>query len=56
MSNPAVRAYDPAYAYEMAAIIKRGMEEMHGEDKDVIYYITAYNENSRDARQGEGRR
>ena len=45
MSNPAVRAYDPAYAYEMAAIIKRGMEEMHGEDKDVIYYITAYNEN-----------
>ena len=45
MSNPAVRAYDPAFAYEMATIIRRGIEEMHGERKDVIYYITAYNEN-----------
>ncbi|MCH2641349.1 MAG: pyruvate dehydrogenase (acetyl-transferring), homodimeric type [Candidatus Thalassarchaeum sp.] len=45
MTNPAVRAWDPAYAYELATIIKHGIEEMCGEEKDVIHYITVYNEN-----------
>jgi len=42
---PAVKGYDPAFGYEMAAIIENGVKEMWGEDKDVIYYVTAYNEN-----------
>ena len=45
MTNPAVRAWDPAYAYELATIIKHGIEEMCIEEKDVIHYITVYNEN-----------
>jgi len=40
-----VKGYDPAFGYEMAAIIENGVKEMWGEDKDVIYYVTAYNEN-----------
>jgi len=44
-TNPAVRAWDPAFAYELAAIIKYGIEEMHVENKDVLHYIAVYNEN-----------
>ncbi|MCH1512684.1 MAG: pyruvate dehydrogenase (acetyl-transferring), homodimeric type, partial [Acidimicrobiales bacterium] len=44
-TNPAVRAYDPAFAYELATIIKRGIDEMYKENKDVMYYIAVYNEN-----------
>src|SRR5690606_34616984 len=51
---PAVQAYDPAFAYEIGAIVKSGIERMYGADSrenggeldpDVIYYITLYNEN-----------
>jgi len=45
LTCPAVRAWDPAFGYEMAAIIEHGVEEMWGQDKDVIYYISAYNGN-----------
>lgn len=41
---PSVRAYDPAFGYEMAVIIQHGMQEMFGEEKDLIYYIMAMNE------------
>eukprot|EP01059_Diplonema_ambulator_P033775 TRINITY_DN720_c0_g2_i1.p1 TRINITY_DN720_c0_g2~~TRINITY_DN720_c0_g2_i1.p1 ORF type:complete len:1036 (+),score=371.31 TRINITY_DN720_c0_g2_i1:56-3163(+) len=44
MTNPACRAYDPAYGYEVAIITQQGINEMWGEDKDVIYYIMLYNE------------
>jgi len=44
-TNPAVRAYDPAFAYELATIIKHGIDEMYKENKDVMYYIAVYNEN-----------
>jgi pyruvate dehydrogenase E1 component len=44
-TNPAVRAWDPAFAYELAAIIRHGIEEMYAQDKDVIHYIAVYNEN-----------
>jgi pyruvate dehydrogenase E1 component len=44
-TNPAVRAYDPAFAYELATIIKSGIDEMYKENKDVMYYIAVYNEN-----------
>ena len=43
---PNCRAYDPAFAYEMAVIIRDGIERMYGEDpQDCFYYITLYNEN-----------
>jgi pyruvate dehydrogenase E1 component len=43
---PSVRAYDPAFAYEMAILVEHGINEMYGvPQKDEIYYITLYNEN-----------
>lgn len=43
---PACRAYDPAFAYEVAAIIEHGIDHMYGSDpEDVFYYVTLYNEN-----------
>ncbi len=43
---PACRAYDPAFAYEVATIVREGIKEMYGDaQKDVFYYLTLYNEN-----------
>ena len=42
---PNCKAYDPAFAGELAIIIERGMQEMMVEQKDVFYYITLMNEN-----------
>jgi pyruvate dehydrogenase E1 component len=46
---PTCQAYDPAFAYEMAAIIEVGLKRMYsGPDNcgdSVFYYIAAYNEN-----------
>jgi pyruvate dehydrogenase E1 component len=47
---PAVQAYDPAFAYEIGAIVRDGIERMYGSqtpdaDRDIIYYLTLYNEN-----------
>jgi len=46
-TNNAVISYDPAYGYEIAHIIKSGLERMYGgthQDPNVIYYLTVYNE------------
>ena len=45
LAFPNLRAYDPAYAYETATIIKDGLKRMIEDDEDVFYYITIYNEN-----------
>jgi pyruvate dehydrogenase E1 component len=46
---PAVQAYDPAFAYEVGAIVQAGLTRMYGggppDETDVFYYITLYNEN-----------
>jgi pyruvate dehydrogenase E1 component len=42
---PSVRAYDPAYAYEMAVIILDGMRKLYEEGDSAIYYLMAGNEN-----------
>ena len=43
---PNLRAYDPAFAYELAAVVRDGIERMYGATpEDVFYYITLYNEN-----------
>jgi pyruvate dehydrogenase E1 component len=44
-TNPAIRHYDPAYAYEIAHIMEHGIETMYGESpEDLIFYLTVYNE------------
>ncbi len=44
-TNPAVVAYDPAFAYEIAYIVESGLDRMYGEDPENVYfYITIYNE------------
>jgi pyruvate dehydrogenase E1 component len=42
---PNIRAYDPAYAYELASIVREGIDRMYVKGEDVFYYITLYNEN-----------
>jgi len=53
---PAVEAWDPAFAYELAAIVEHGIHRMYGSgsgldgsvrqhDPDVVSYLTVYNEN-----------
>jgi len=44
-SIPNILAYDPAFAYELAVIVKDGLERMYRKQEDVFYYITLYNEN-----------
>lgn len=41
---PTCEAYDPAFAYEMAAIIESGLHRMYVDDEDVYFYLTLYNE------------
>lgn len=42
---PNCKAYDPAFACELAVIIDRGVQEMMVEQQDVFYYVTLMNEN-----------
>jgi pyruvate dehydrogenase E1 component len=42
---PNCKAYDPAFAGELAVIVDHGMREMLVEQRDVFYYVTAMNEN-----------
>jgi pyruvate dehydrogenase E1 component len=42
---PTVEAWDPAFAYEMAVIIRHGLHQMLVDDVDVVHYLTLYNEN-----------
>ncbi|SEB11834.1 alpha-ketoglutarate dehydrogenase [Variovorax sp. YR216] len=42
---PNCKAYDPAFAGEMAVIIDAGIRDMMVEQKDVFYYVTLMNEN-----------
>ncbi len=42
---PNCKAYDPAFAAEMAVIVDHGMREMVTGQKNVFYYVTLMNEN-----------
>jgi pyruvate dehydrogenase E1 component len=42
---PNCRAYDPAFAYELAVIVDHGMRQMMERQEDVFYYVTVMNEN-----------
>ncbi|MEA2631328.1 MAG: pyruvate dehydrogenase component, partial [Chloroflexota bacterium] len=52
---PNVRSYDPAFAYELAAVVRDGIQRMHGpKPEDVFYYVTIYNENYAQPPRPEG--
>ncbi len=51
---PGCRAWDPAYAYELATIIRHGINEMWGENMDVIHYVMLYNENQQQLPKPKG--
>ncbi len=42
---PTCRAYDPTFSYEVAVLIRKGIEQMFEKGEDVYYYITLQNEN-----------
>ena len=42
-----MKIYDPAFGYEIAHIVRAGLEQMYGPDSDDrnhMYYLTVYNE------------
>ena len=41
---PNNKAYDPAFAYEIAVIIQDGIRRMYKDDENIFYYITVMNE------------
>ena len=48
-TNPAAVAYDPAFAFEIAHIVRDGLGRMYaggpnGTGEDIFYYLTIYNE------------
>ena len=51
---PSVRAWDPAYAYELATIIQYGIREMVVDEKDMIHYVMLYNDNESQPQKPEG--
>ncbi|MCE7896606.1 MAG: pyruvate dehydrogenase (acetyl-transferring), homodimeric type [Gammaproteobacteria bacterium PRO8] len=42
---PSIRSYDPAFAGELAIIVRDGIDRMYGKQEDLIYYISLYNQN-----------
>jgi pyruvate dehydrogenase E1 component len=51
---PTVRAYDPAFAYEIAVIVEEGLRRMYCEREDCFYYLTVTNELYRQPPMPEG--
>ena len=51
---PNLLAYDPAYAYEIAVIVREGLHRMYRNREDVFYYITLCNENYPMPKKPEG--
>ena len=42
---PNLRSYDPAFGFEVTALVREGMYQMYERQEDVFYYLTLYNEN-----------
>ncbi len=53
---PNLVSYDPAFAYEIAVIVRDGIRRMYEKREDIFYYLTLYNENYAQAAMpaGEG--
>ncbi|HZA39782.1 MAG TPA: pyruvate dehydrogenase (acetyl-transferring), homodimeric type [Actinomycetota bacterium] len=43
-TNPACLAYDPAFAFEVATIVREGIKRMFEDGEDIFYYLSLYNE------------
>jgi pyruvate dehydrogenase E1 component len=43
-SVPNLKAYDPAFAYELAVIVRDGLYRMYEKQENIFYYITMMNE------------
>ena len=41
---PNLEAYDPAFGYEIAVIVREGIRRMYAEQEDVFYYMTVEND------------
>ncbi|WP_372807054.1 pyruvate dehydrogenase (acetyl-transferring), homodimeric type, partial [Pontiella sp.] len=54
LTIPNLVAYDPAYAYELAAIVKDGIRRMYVENEQVFFYITLMNDNYEQPPMPEG--
>jgi len=52
--HPSLRAYDPAYAYEIAVIVRDGIRRMFHEQCDEMVYFTIMNETYRQPAMPEG--
>jgi pyruvate dehydrogenase E1 component len=44
LANPSVLAYDPAFAFEIAVIVREGLRRMLEEGQNLVYYLTIGNE------------
>ncbi len=44
LSMTNLKAYDPAFAYEIAVIVKEGIRRMYEEGENLLYYLTVMNE------------
>jgi pyruvate dehydrogenase E1 component len=44
LAVPGCRAYDPAFAYETAAVVRDGIRRMYADGEECFYYLTDYNE------------
>ncbi len=42
---PNMKSYDPAFAFELAVIVREGIRRMYQEDENIFYYLTIYNQN-----------
>ena len=51
---PNLKAYDPAYAYEIAVIVEDGIRRMYERHESIFYYFTVMNENYAQPAMPEG--
>jgi len=44
LAAPHLKAYDPAFGYELAVIVRDGLHRMYEKQEDICYYVTMMNE------------
>jgi pyruvate dehydrogenase E1 component len=51
---PNLKSYDPAFAYELAVIVRDGIKRMYQDGEEIFYYLTLTNQNYRQPPMPEG--
>ncbi|WP_373057647.1 pyruvate dehydrogenase (acetyl-transferring), homodimeric type [Zunongwangia sp. H14] len=54
LTFPSLKAYDPAFAYEVAIIVKEGIQKMYTEKENCFYYLTVGNDTYKMPKMPEG--